>query len=126
MSTLAFQPLTDVEQAFKTIVWTPLITAGEIYLDTLQAPIPVLDLPFIQDLEKDALNALTDYLFNQFVLFIDVTAIKLVKAEQQNAWANASAQLSIIASQQGVNSDAYKSALATSAADFAKFVHDGP
>eukprot|EP00697_Spironema_sp_BW2_P017263 gnl/Spiro4/8886_TR4690_c0_g1_i1.p5 gnl/Spiro4/8886_TR4690_c0_g1~~gnl/Spiro4/8886_TR4690_c0_g1_i1.p5 ORF type:complete len:127 (-),score=14.58 gnl/Spiro4/8886_TR4690_c0_g1_i1:1652-2032(-) len=126
MSTVAFAPLTAAETAFKTIVWTPLIQAGELYLDGLQAAIPVLDVSFIQDLEADALNALTDYIFNVIVMTIDVTAIQLVKPEQQAAWQTASAKLEILAQEQGVNSSAYQQALSDSAAAFAKFVHSGP
>jgi hypothetical protein len=125
MSTIAYQPLTDVENAFKTIVWLPLIKTGEVALAGVEATIPVLDLPFFQGLEDDAINAIADWAFNQLVQLIDVEAIVLVKAEQQNAWATASAKLSILAASQGVNSDAYKQALADSAADFAKFVHSG-
>jgi hypothetical protein len=126
MSTIAFQPLTDVEKAFKAIVWDPLIKTGEVALAGAQASIPVLDLPIFTELEDDAIQAITDWAFNQLVELIDVTAIKLVKAEQQSAWETASAKLEILAAEQGVNSSAYQEALATEAADFAKLVHAGP
>jgi hypothetical protein len=126
MTTSAYRPLTDAENAFKIIVWTPLIKMGEVALAGVEASIPVLDLPVFQDLEDDAINAITDALFNQIVLFIDVTAIKLVNAELQTKWATASEALALIAQEQGANSSAYQTALQAAASDFAAFVHTGP
>lgn len=126
MTTSAFPALTDAENAFKTIIWTPLIKLGEVALDGMQATIPVIDWSIFEDLEDDAINAITDAIFNQLVLFIDVTAIKLVNAELQTKWATASEALTLIAQEQGVTSNAYQTALATAASDFAAFVHTGP
>jgi hypothetical protein len=55
-----------------------------------------------------------------------VTSIQLVGAERQAVWASANEQLAIIAQEKGVSSSEYQQALATAAADFAKFVHQGP
>lgn len=126
MTTSAYKPLTDAENAFKIIVWTPLIKLGEVALTGVESTIPVIDLPIFQDLEDDAINAITDALFNQLVLFIDVTAIKLVNAELQSKWATASESLALIAQEQGVTSIVYQTALSLAASDFAAFVHTGP
>jgi hypothetical protein len=126
MTTIAYAPLTTAETVFKTLIWTPLVVTGEVALDGLQAGLPVLDLGIFQGLEDDAIQAITDAIFNQLVLFIDVTAIKLVNAELQNKWAVASESLALIAQEQGVDSDAYKNALSTAATDFASWIHTGP
>jgi hypothetical protein len=126
MTTSAYPALTDAENAFKQIVWTPLIKMGEVALDGVQATIPVIDSSIFEGLEDDAINAITDALFNQIVLFIDVTVIKLKNAELQTKWTTASEALTLIAQEQGVTSSAYQTALSTAASDFASWVHTGP
>jgi hypothetical protein len=125
MSTVAFRPLTDVETAFKAVVWDPLIKVGEVALAGAQASIPVLDLPIFDDLEDDAIQAITDWAFTQLVQLIDIEAIQLVGAERQAAWSKASEALAVISQEQGVNSDAYKQELATQVTAFAAFVRTG-
>lgn len=123
MGTVAFRPLTTAEQIFKSLVWDTMIRAGEVWIE---GAVPFLALPVIKQLDEAAINALTDALFNQLVILVDVTAIRLVDAEKQTAWESAMDKLTIVASEQGVNSDAYKQALAAEAATFSKFVHTGP
>jgi hypothetical protein len=126
MTTVAYAPLTQAEQVFKTLIWTPIILMGETALKGVEATIPMLDLPIFQDLEDGLINAITDAIFNQIVLFIDVESIELVNAELQSKWASASESLALIATEQGVDSDVYKTALSTAAADFANWVNTGP
>lgn len=123
MTDSAYPVLTEIEQAFKTIVWNPLITTGEAWIE---GQVPFLALPVIKQLDEFAIQEITDAIFNQVIIFIDVTAIRLVNPVLQGKWAVASESLALISQEQGVNSDAYKQALATAAADFAKWVHTGP
>lgn len=126
MTTSAYPALTAAENAFKTIIWTPLIKTGELALDGVQAGIPLIDLSVFEDLEDDAINAITDAIFNQIVLFMDVTAIKIKNAQLQSKWTTASESLALIAQEQGSTSDAYKQALSQAATDFGNWVHTGP
>lgn len=123
MSDSAFKPLSTAERIFYEVVWTPMIKAGEIWIE---GAVPFLALPVVKQLDEAAINALTDALFHQMTLFVDVTAIRMVDARRQVAWESASEKLSILAKEQGEASDAYKKALAAEADDFAKFVHTGP
>lgn len=126
MTTSAYQGLSQAEQVFYELIWTPLILTGEVALAGVEATVPVLDLPIFKDLQDDVIQALTDALFNQLVEFIDVTAIKLVNAELQTKWETASESLALIAQEQGTTSNAYQTALSAAAADFANWVHTGP
>lgn len=100
-----------------------MITAGEMWLET---QIPFLALPVIKQLDEATINAITDALFEQIILFIDLATLKLTKNVLQNKWALATGELSSIAKQKGVESDDYKKALKIAADDFAKLVHTGP
>lgn len=123
MTTSAYKPLTQVENAFKQIVWTPMVKAGEVWIE---GAAPFLALPVVKELDEMAISALTNALFDWLTTLIDIDAIKLVNAEMQARWEQASESLSIIAEEQGVTSDAYKKALQDAAADFAHWVHTGP
>lgn len=126
MTTSANSTLTAVEQAFKAIVWDPMVKAGEIWIAGAEAGIPVLDFPIVQGIEDHIIEALTDYCFQQLVLFVDVTYIKLKNESMQSSWAGAAESLSIIAQEKGLGSDEWKKALATAASDFSQWVHTGP
>ncbi len=123
MTTIAFRPLTAVENAFKLIVWTPLVKSGEIWIE---GQAPFLALPVVRNLEEGLVNLLTDAIFNWLITQLDVAAIVLVNAERQAKWSSANEKLAIIAVDSGVDSDAYKKALTDAAADFALMVHRGP
>lgn len=123
MTTSAFPVLTDIENAFKTVVWEPMVLAGEVWIE---GAVPFLNLPVIKQLDEAAIQGITDAVFYQIITFIDVTAIKFVKAELQNKWSTASESLALIAQEQGATSDAYKQALAVATTDFAQWIHTGP
>jgi len=125
MTTSAYPTLTQAEIAFKEVVLIPLIKAGELWLDGMQAPIPVLNFPALEGLEDVAIEAIFDQIFSRIILFIDVTAIRLKNAQLQSKWESSSEVLSLIAQEQGASSDAYKKALSQAASDFAAFVHTG-
>ena len=115
--------LTQAEHAFKTIVWDPLIIAGETWLE---ASVPLLEVPILKGAAELAIKELTDALYKQIVLFIDVAEIKLKQAALQSKWELMAESLGIIADEQGDNSDAYKTALAKAADEFSQFIHTGP
>lgn len=123
MTTSAYRPLTQVEQVFKQLIWTPMIKAGEVWIE---GAVPFLALPVVKTLDEMAIEALTDAIFNQVVMLIDVTAIKLINVELQSKWASVSQTLAIIAQEQGVTSDVYQKALKEAADDFTAWVHTGP
>ena len=84
-----------------------MIKAGEVWLAGAEATIPILDLPIFQGLEDDAINALTDALFNALMLTVDITTIALIDPARQSAYASASEALKLIAQEQGQTSDAF-------------------
>jgi Flp pilus assembly pilin Flp len=99
MTTSAFRPLTEAENIFKQVIWTPMIMAGEVWIE---GAVPFLDLPVIKQLDEATISALTDAIYNQLVTLVDVTAIKLVSTDLQNKWTSASEALALIAQEQGV------------------------
>lgn len=107
MTTVAFRPLSEAEQIFKSVIWDPMLLAGEIWLE---ATVPFLDLPVIKQIDESLIGDLTDAVFNYIVLIVDVEAIKLVNAARQSAYDTASLKLKVIAQNEGVNSDAYAKA----------------
>ena len=123
MTAVAYGPLTAAEQVFKDLIWDPLVKAGEVYIDGLQASIPVLDWPIVQGIEKDAIGVITDAIFRQLALTVDLGAIQLVNAEAQSVYDASSEQLVVVATEQGVNSDAYRKALQAELQALAAFGH---
>jgi len=115
--------LTDIENIFTDVVWTPLVKGAEVALDAAEATIPILDWGITQDIEAAAINAITNAVLSRLLLFIDVSAIQFLDAELQSKWTSASESLALIATEQGANSNAYKTALASAASDFAKWVN---
>lgn len=105
MTTTAYPPLTQAQQIFYDLVWTPAIRAGETYLET---NVGFLALPVVKDLDEAAIRAITDWAFHTICLWIDVTAIRLVNGEHQRAYDEASVELAIVATQEGILSDAYQ------------------
>ena len=118
MSTGVTSKLTQEEQLFKTLIWDPLITAGET---ALFAALPVLNAPVLGTLDHAALSSLSDWIFSQICLFIDITTIRLQNSAYQSAYDQASESLKIIALDKGVDSDDYKTALAANVAALSQF-----
>lgn len=121
MTTSVSPTLTAIETVFKDLIWTPMIKSGEVYIAGMESTIPILDWAFTQDLEDDAINALTDALFNSLVLLVDVETITLLNDAHQAAYASASEQLVIIAQEQGATSAAYLQAQRAALASLSKF-----
>ena len=122
MSEIAFKPLTTAEQVFKDLVWTPAILAGEL---ALEDAVPFFALPGIRTIEEGLINIFTDWLYNQFVLLVDVTAIRLVNAEHQAEYDKASLELKIIAIDKGIDSDEFKKAREAAKLALSKFTNIG-
>lgn len=118
MTTNAFPMLTAAEQIFYDVVWTPMLTAGESWIEV---ELPFLALPIVKQIDEAALKAVTDGIFNALVELIDVAAIKWKIAANESAYTVASLQLLIIAQESGINSDAYKKARDVAKAALAQF-----
>jgi len=122
MTTSAFKNLTIAEKIFKDLIWDTGILAGEL---AIEGAVPFLALPVISTLERTIIHELSDWLFNQFVLLVDVAAIHLVNAEHQRAFDSASVKMKVIALDQGLNSPEYRKARTDATATLSKFVHFG-
>lgn len=107
MTNVAYKPLSAAERIFKDLIWTPGVLAGEL---AIEGAVPFFALPVIKNIEEGVVNALSDWFFNQFILLIDVTAIRLVNAAHQAAYDSASLQLKVIAYDNGIDSDEFKKA----------------
>lgn len=104
MTEVAFKPLSAVEKVVYDILWTPMLKAGELWIE---GAVPFLALPIVKQVDEAVLKLLTDALFHQLVLFIDVQAIRLVNAEHQKLYDSASLKLKIVLLESGADSDAY-------------------
>lgn len=122
MGTVAYRPLTVAEQVFKDLLWTPGIRAGEL---ALEGAVPFLAFPVINAIEDVVIDAISDYLFNQFITLIDVTAIKLVNAAHQAAFDRASITLKIIAHDKGIDSPEFQKAREDAKLALSQFVRFG-
>lgn len=105
MTTTAFRPLTEAEQIFKSIIWEPALRAGETYLETT---VTFLALPIIKQVDEEIILLISEWAFNQLILFVDVTAIQLVNAAHQSVYDSASLHLKVIAIDKGINSEEFK------------------
>jgi hypothetical protein len=120
MTTSAFPALTEAEQVFKDLIWNPMIFAGENWIE---AEVPFLDLPVIKQLDEATLNAVTDAIFSYVCETVDIAAIQLSNAAAQSAYESASENLVVVATEKGVTSDEYKTALAQELQALAAFGH---
>jgi hypothetical protein len=122
MTTSAYAPLTSAQTVFKDLIWSPMILAGETYIEGV---VPFLALPGIKQVDEATINALTDWAFNQLMLVMDVTAIKLVNATHQTAYDNASLQLRVLIEEKGLGSPEYAQAKTAALAALSLFTQFG-
>ncbi len=122
MGNIANTPLSEAEQIFKSLIWDPLVLSGEA---SLFLAIPVLNTPILRKIETALIHKLSDWLWDQIRLLIDIEAIRLVNSEHQVAFANASLKLRVIALEKGIDSDEFKQARDSAARDLAKFTNFG-
>lgn len=108
MPTGVNQTLSSIEKIFKDAVWDPLIMTGEVALFTA---VPVLNAPVLGAIDKEVISLASDWLFKQFVLFVDVTYVKFKNEAAQKQWDKDSLELEITLQTSGADSDAYKKAL---------------
>lgn len=107
MTTGVSKPLTLFEQLFKDLVFTPALKAGELALETA---VPALAFPVLKQVDEYIIEQLAEWVFAQFVLLVDVEAIKLKNTEHQYTFDAAMIQLKIIASVQGIDSQKFSAA----------------
>lgn len=122
MTTSAYAPLTNAEQIFYDLVWSPMVKAGESYLEV---QIPILNAPIIKQVDEAVLEGIANYTFQQFKLLIDTTTIKLINSAHQSAYDTASLQLMIIAQESGIDSNDYKAARASALLALSQFSQYG-
>lgn len=122
MTTSAYKKLTTAETIFKDLVWTPLLAVGE---NALIVEVPFLGLPVISTVFKGTIGLVSDWIFNQLSLGVDLTAIKLVNDEHEAAFQSASLQLAIVAHDNGVNSPEYTAAKQKAMLALSKFTEFG-
>lgn len=122
MGTGAYKSLSVAEQIFKDLVWTPGIHAGEL---ALESAVPLLALPILKQVGEETIDLIADALFNQFIMIVDVTTIKLVNAEHQAAFDKARVTLQIIAHDKGIDSPDFQNARENAKAALSQFVRFG-
>lgn len=122
MSDVAFKPLTAIEKIFKSLVWDPMIKLGET---AIEGYVPVLALPVIKQLEEFSFEEVTDWLFNNFVMFVDVSAIKLVNAEHHAAYVKESLRLLLVSQTYPLGSPEFQKENEIAKQNLAQFVGYG-
>lgn len=122
MTTSAYPELTEVEQLFKEFVWDPLLILGETALETY---VPALALPVIKQVDEEILSLISDALYRQIILFVDITSIKLVNALHQSALDEAMSKLKTLSLEKGNKSPEYLKELEDAKTKFANFVRYG-
>lgn len=99
-----------------------MIKAGEIWLES---DVPFLSLPVVKQAEEEIINFLSDSLFDQIVIFVDISAIKLVNSAHQSAFDKASVNLKIIAHDKGIDSKEFQEARDAAKIALSKFTQFG-
>lgn len=122
MTDSAYPGLTTAEKIFKELIWDPAIKGGELALETY---VPFFALPVIKQIDEITIGTITDWIYSQIVLAVDIVAIKLVNAEHQAAYESASLKLKIIALEKGNTSNEYLQARTDALAALSKFTHFG-
>jgi hypothetical protein len=111
--------LSLAEQLFYDLAWRPLIMSGETALFTA---VPFLATPGLMQVEEEVIDQISQWVFSQLRLLIDVTAIRLVNSEHQSAYDDAFVKLKILAQESGTDSQEFKDAKTKAADDLARFV----
>ncbi len=119
MSNSAIPSLTVAENIFKDLVWDPLLMMGET---ALFVAVPALDWPILGTIDRAILGEVSDWIFHQIVLIIDVTVIKFVNAEHQAAFDTAQEKLFVVATDYGPTSTQFLEARDAAAKALAQFV----
>lgn len=120
MTTSVDPSLSAGESIFESLIWKPAVDAG---LVALKASVPVLAVWPLSTILDGVVNALSNFLFGQTKLLVDLTSIQLMDAVQQKAYETASEKLRIIAHDQGVQSDAFIQAREAAKTSLSNLVH---
>jgi hypothetical protein len=107
MSISAYPSLTSAQKIFKDLVWDLGINAAIVGLDSA---VPFLAIPVISRVKKILIHGVTDWVFNYIVLFVDVTAIKLVNSAHQATYEAESLRLKVVLHNSGIDSPEFKEA----------------
>ena len=100
-----------------------MLTAGETWLEV---EVPFLNLPVIKQLDEVAISTITDALFNQLCLVVDIEAIALVDAAHESAYVSAALQLKVVLNDKGIGSPEYASQKAAALAALSKWTDINP
>lgn len=112
--------LSTDETLFQRLVWNPTVQAG---LTALYAAQPWTAVWPIQPIIQGIVGMFSGFLFNAVRLITDIVDLQLTSSAHQATYDSASEQLAIIIDEQGINSDAYKTAEAAALAALAQFTH---
>jgi hypothetical protein len=112
MTTTVNPTLTEAEIIFKSLIWDSLLQAAE-------SEVPFLSLPVI----KQVVQLISDFIYSEIVLFVDITTIRLLDQQHQSAYERASEQLVIVAQEKGTNSNEFKTAQAQALLALSRFTH---
>lgn len=118
MTTSVSPDLSLAQSIFKSVIWDPMISAGEIWIET---EVPLLDFPVVKEADEALIKQVTDRLFTWIVTTIDVDTIALMNPARQSMYASASEALKLIATEQGATSAAFKQAEASAITAQIKF-----
>ncbi len=118
MTTGVTGKLSQAEQDFYQFIYEPAVKIGE---GALAAAAPILANPILEGIDNEVINLVADAIFQRIKLLVDVTSIKLIDAKAESKFTSESEALAIMATEQGVESDAYKAARAQALKDFGVF-----
>lgn len=120
MSTSPYPELTQAQAIFKSLVWTPLIQAGET---ALFIQFPLLALPVEKEIDTALINWATDDLYAWLCTQFDMAAVKWVNPIHQKAFEDASLKLKIIGAEKGVHSPEYEKGIQDETTALQSFIH---
>lgn len=97
-----------------------MLKMGETWLEV---EVPFFSLPVVKQLDEVALQALTDAMFNQIKLVIDLSAIQLVGSVRQSAYNSAFETLAVTIDEKGKDSPEYAKAKVEALAALSNATH---
>lgn len=118
MTTSVSAPLTQAEHIFKTVIWDPMLKAGETWIE---GQVPFLALPVVKQIDEALIQDLTDALYAQIVLMVDIVTLKLIDTRRQSAYDTASLELAVIAQEKGIHSAEFEKTIAAAALTQSQF-----
>lgn len=114
------QPLSEVEELFKTLVWDLLVDAALVALFVAE---PWLAYWPFRQIVTGVATLFTNKLFSVGRRTIDMTAIPLINEAHKRAFTDAVVELKVIGYHQGRDSPEYLKARDDAKAALSRFVH---